>query len=376
MENSNKPLYTKLYQYLKEKIESSEYLPEQQLPTEVELAEQFGVSRITSKRALSELEREGYIYRKRGSGSYVKLRNVEDARQDNLPGAPNSMISMIFPFEEGGQIFGYIQGASDYLNAKGYFLSIHNTNYSAQKEWELLNTLPQRGIKGIILYPNQKCNLQVLYTLYMNEYPVVTIDKHYDSLPVSSVVADNFNGGYVAAERLIRLGHKRISFVSFVDMETTSSVLQRFFGYCQALKDHGLPLDNDIVINEFFVGPIHSIPREHYRNLLTQLLAKGVTAIQVENDLLASDFLKICAEMDIKVPEQMSIIGFDNSDFLEWMGIPLASVAQDLYEIGRRAAEIIVNMLESSHYLQEKVTIPVKLVERDSIGPCIVSEVK
>lgn len=374
MENSKKPLYTKLYNYLKEKIDTNEYLPDQQLPTEVELAEQFSVSRITSKRALSELERGGYIYRRRGSGSYVKERSANEDLDRDTQSDSNSMISMIFPFEEGDQIFGYIQGASDYLNAKGYFLSIHNTNYSAQKEWELLTTLPARGIKGIILYPNQKCSLQVLYTLYMNEYPVVTIDKHYESLPISSVVADNFNGGYVAAERLIRLGHKRISFVSFVNMETTSSVLHRFFGYCKALKDNGLPMDNDIVINEFFVGAVHSIPSEDYRNLIKQLIAKGVTAIQVENDLVAMDILKICADMEIKVPEELSVIGFDNSDILDRMGIPLASVAQDLYEIGKKAAEIIVNALESDKYTQETITIPVKLIERESIGPCMERE--
>lgn len=367
LELDSKPLYMKILSDLKEKIRSGEYVPEQQLPTEVELAMQYGVSRITSKRALIELEREGMIYRKRGSGSYVKY--PEEAVDTGIPNATNPIIAMILPYMATSEL-DYIKGAHDYLDSKGYYLSIHNSNWRKEKEKEILAKVPKSGLSGIILYPiSTISNIDVINALYWNDYPIVTIDQYFDSLPISSVVSDNFEGGYLTAKRLIELGHERIAFVSSVSIEYRSSVRDRYLGYCKALKDHKMSIDSDLVLTDFYRELSGANAKGFYKSLIAKLRHMKVTALQVEHDHLAVELLKIALEMGIGVPEQLSIAGFDDHEIARHVEVPLSSVAQDYYSIGRQAAEIIIRRIENADTEQYKIKTPVRWVERESTGP-------
>lgn len=370
MQSKNKPLYVIIMEDLRTKILNGDLKPEQQLPTEVELAEQSGVSRITSKRALIELEREGLIYRKRGSGSYVKKQNYGSLLPE--PGGmntnPNPIISMILPYLATNES-EYIQGASDYLDSKGYYLSIHNSNWDKNKEKELLLRVPKIGSSGIILYPMSTIsNIDVLTALYWNEYPFVMIDQYVDSLPVASVVSDNTEGGYLAAKKLISLGHERIAFVSSISIEYRSSVRDRYQGYCKALRDHQLPVDPELVITDFYREADEQNNSIFYKTMIERLLELGVTAVQAEHDNLAVDLLRSAIEMDIKVPEQLSIVGFDDDMISRLVEVPITTIAQDSSEIGRRAAELIVRQIENNEKKAEQFLVPVRLIERDSVS--------
>ena len=361
-----RPLYQVILDDLKEKIETGYYAPEAQLPTEVELAEQYGVSRITSKRALIELERDGMIYRKRGSGSYVKPREEpEPVRQDEIRSA-GPIISMILPYMATSEL-EYIKGAADYLDSKGYYLSIHNSNWSKEKEKELLVRLPRSGINGIILYPlSTISNVETVNALSSNGYPLVTVDQYFDKLNVSSVVSDNYSGGYMTASRLIELGHERIAFVSSISIEYRSSVRDRYLGYCQAMKDHRIAIDPELVYTDFYRDVNDSNAREFYQSMLASLLAKRATAIQAEHDLLAADLLKNALESGIGVPSELSIFGFDNHEISGHVEVPLTTVAQNFYHLSRKAAELIVDIIENRNTGHQMIKIPVTMIERQS----------
>ncbi|MEF3306732.1 LacI family DNA-binding transcriptional regulator [Paenibacillus sp. GYB003] len=367
MTKDSKPLYSLIVDELKKQISSGDYKPEDQLPTEADLGARFGVSRITTRRALEELERDGYIYRIKGSGSFVKSirRSPSDGRSD----AAGSMVSLILPTEADRGTMGYIRGASEWLNANGYYLSIHQSDYDSQKERSLLETLAKDGIAAIILYPrNDLSNYDVLHRLYLYEYPIVTIDKYYDSLPLVSVVSDNFDGTYKAVSRLVELGHRKIGFLSGFSIESTSSVRDRYFGYCQALKDHGIPVDSRHV-------RLHMRPYRDevgvdrfYAELLESYLSDGITAVQTENDLVAANMLNRFLDAGLRIPNDFSIVGFDNNPVTEHLIVPLTTVEQQFYEIGRKAAEIIVDWLNGTKPAPEKVLVPVKLLERGTTG--------
>lgn len=367
----NKPLYAVIFDHLKQKIENGEYLPEQQIPTEVELAEQFGVSRITSKRALIELERDGLIYRKRGSGSFVKRREESDQvlAETSVQGAQN-IISMILPYMATNTLLDYIRGASDLLESRGYYLSIHSTDWSKDKEKELLTRLPKQGFVGIILYPLSTIgNIEIINALHLNDYPLVTIDQYFDSIRLDSVVSDNFAGGYEVASKLIELGHERIAFVSSVSIEYRSSVRDRYFGYCKALRDHGLPIDSSIVVTDFSAKIYSPEKQSFYLNLVKDMLQQGVTAIQAEHDLLAVDIVRTALDLGVSIPDELSIAGFDNHEISQHVEIPLTTVIQNNYEIGRTAAELILSKIETGETDLHRVKVPVELVERQSTAP-------
>ncbi|VTR33137.1 Arabinose metabolism transcriptional repressor [Actinobacillus pleuropneumoniae] len=115
------------------------------------------MSRITTRRALEELERDGFIYRVKGSGSFVKPRQ---RGQEQRSVGTEKMISLILPSEDDRGTMGYIRGASDWLNANGYYLSIHQSDYDSQKERDLLEMLTRKGIAAIILYPERSYELR------------------------------------------------------------------------------------------------------------------------------------------------------------------------------------------------------------------------
>ncbi|MFC7682155.1 GntR family transcriptional regulator [Paenibacillus sp. GCM10028914] len=376
MQSKNKPLYLVIMEDLRTKILNGEFKPDQQLPTEVELAEQSGVSRITSKRALIELEREGLIYRKRGSGSYVKKQEKDNILPEftAMNSNPNPIISMILPYSSTNEL-EYIQGASDYLDSKGYYLSIHYSNWDKNKEKELLLRVPKIGSRGIILYPmSTMINIDILNALYWNNYPMVMIDQYIESLPVTSVVSDNLDGGYLATRKLIELEHKRIAFVSSISIEYRSSVRDRYQGYCKALRDHDIPVDPELIITDFYEeADKHQDSNEFYKSMVSHLLNIGVTAIQAEHDHLAVDLLRSAIDMGVRIPEQLSIIGFDDHMISRLVEVPITTISQDCNEIGRRAAELIVQQIEGTNVQTQQVIIPVHLVERNStVQPLIV----
>ncbi|MWV43724.1 GntR family transcriptional regulator [Paenibacillus sp. HJL G12] len=366
MQSNQKPLYMVIIEDLKEKILSGEYKEDQQLPTEMELAERSGVSRITSKRALIELEREGLIYRKRGSGSYVKKQEPRSGAGEPGTVSAAPIISMVLPYMATSEL-DFIKGATDYLDTKGYYLSIHNSNWSKDREREFLLRIPKNGSSGIILYPiSTISNIDVLHALYWNDYPLVMIDQYVESLPVTSVVSDNTQGGYLIAKQLIELGHERIAFVSSIAIEFRSSVRDRYQGYCKALRDHGLAVDPELVIADFYRDADEDKSNTFYKNMISRIMDLGVTAIQAEHDHLAVDLLRSALDMGIQVPGQLSIAGFDDHMISSLVEVPLTTIAQDYSEIGRKAAELIVSQIEGSGKNPVQAEIPVRLIERAS----------
>lgn len=359
--SDKKTLYSQIVEYLKNEILQNRLQPGDKLPTELELSKMFGVSRITSKRALDELAKENWIYRKKGKGSFV-LPLQEKRVERNVP----KIIAMVLPTDgTAGRRIEYIRGATDYLEDKGYYLSVHTTYDDPVKEREYLLNLPVNGIKGMILYPSMRENFDVLSVLCTRQYPIVLIDQRYQSLPLSSVVSDNCDGAYKAVSHLIELGHRRIAYVALVRLEDVSSVRERFLGYCKALKDHGVPIDLDIVrvpLSKYTEGDTEN----KLEDVLADLLKKGTTAIFAEHDYLAILIAKKLSNMGVHIPQDVSLVGFDNIEMLEHLEFRLTTVDQDFYKIGMLAAQTVIQAIENGSYKPREVVVPVKLIKRDT----------
>ncbi len=365
-----KPLYSIIYDHLRDEILRQHYAPGARLPTEVELAKDFGVSRITSKRAMEELERDGYIYRQRGRGSFVRELHTVLPPDFALPRGRSAgrAVPIVLP-SEGHGMFGYVQGAAEILNRAGYFLSIQTTNGTAPAERVLLCQLLTSDAKIILYYPIDDRNLDILLALHFSKHSIITIDKRLDGLPTTSVVSDNVGGGRMVTDTLLSRGHRRIAFVSSVELEAVSSVRERFIGYCSALQKKDIRVDPDIVVLDF-IGTDDSRSRwVDPRNLLGRLIAGGVTAIQAEHDLIARDLLRYATELGIEVPRDLSIVGFDNTDASQHLSVPLTTVEQNFHEIGRRAAEVAVRFLETNiEPPTQSIVIPVRMIDRSSVA--------
>ncbi|HAH62585.1 MAG TPA: hypothetical protein DCL73_10880 [Treponema sp.] len=359
-------LYEKIIADIQEKIIDNTYALNDRIPTEFELAEQYQVSRITSKRALEELKNEGYIYRKQGSGSYVS-----DAFKYRKNPAAGNYVAVIMPqYVSSGSFAATIRGTSSVVQENDLSLKLY-TNVKSQEEVSaLLQELYRQNIAGIIYYPFSDVeNVAVLNMLATEHFPIVTIDKYFECVPVSSVISDNKKGGELSAEYLIANGHRTIAFISDIPFEAATSIRDRYFGYCAALQAHDIKVDMNLIVQG---GWTSEYPRTYnkkvYTEIIRKLLAQGVTAVCAANDIIATSIIHASCDMGVAIPEQLSIVGFDNSEMAEYIRPPLTSVRQDFVQMGRTAGALICSSRTTGKLDYTRTVLPVSLVERETVA--------
>lgn len=373
MDTKNKLLYETIVEDLKSKILNKVFKVDQKLPTELELAEQYGVSRITSRRALEELKLQGIIYRIRGSGSFVSPGSNIKGKSDELTISASEdnkeIITIMLPFDVSDNSFAKsVRGASEVLDENGYYTSVYNGLRDVKSEQQLIQKLYEDKIKGIIYYPiSDRDNLEILNMLYFENYPIITIDKYFESIPISYVVSDNENGACKATQYLIDFGHDRIAFVSDLPIERTTSIRNRYFGYCKTLKENGIAINMDFVkagVDDDEYSRHYQ--KELYQGVIKDLLIKEVTAIFAINDIIASFLMRAAFEMNIKIPDDISIIGFDDMEIAKHLQVPLTTISQDFYNMGKTAANTLINGINTGKIDYRQSKLPVELVIRES----------
>ena len=359
-------LYQVIINYLEKQIADGAYDNNVKLPTEAELSKLFNVSRITAQRALDELEMRGFIYRKQGSGSYLNENNKLKADGLYMSGIHENNIALILPYDIlGGRFNEIIQNAAGVLEKRGYHLSLHNSKTNIMSERELIQKLIASGISGIILYPQRdRANMDLLYNIWLEKFPVVVIDKKITDIPVCSVYSDNFTGSYLLTKELVKNGHTRIACFYYLDFTDVFSIRQRFFGYCAALRENGIPVDYRYIIN--FYDKLFESENKTRESILKELLDSDVTAVITQNDYAAFDLINICNQINIDIPDRLSIVGFDNVPQSEYSNPPLTTAEQNFASIGKSAAEAVIAQIEKKPCLPEQI-IPVSIIYRQSI---------
>jgi len=380
MKGAKQAIYMDIMLSLKEKISNSEYQVGQKL-TELALANDFNCSRITAKKALDELEHEGLIIRKKGSGSYVADAS---ARPESVESKNISMI--LPPGFLASNLMEYFYGASTVLSARGYILGTASVDPSdSLTDGDLILRMIQNNCAGIIYYPaHDNMNTELLTMLSMNDFPLVTIDKQFSGVPTSSVISDNYNGTHELTKLLLNKGHKNIAFVSNENINATSTIKNRFLGYATALKEHGFGLNLDNIVSEYnqelkinhpdiYNQVINLLPLKEeqfdfFTAIINRLRANGVTAIVGATDIVAMYMIKTCEHLGLSIPGDMALVGFDDHILLQHMGISVTTVRQDFYAMGYRAAELLMKKIDNRTAPCENLVFPVEIVERTSSG--------
>ncbi|MEV4570513.1 LacI family DNA-binding transcriptional regulator [Nonomuraea sp. NPDC049419] len=193
--------------------------------------------------------------------------------------------------------------------------------------------------------------------------PVVAVDPHSGRETVPTVDADNLQGGRLATEHLIALGHRRIGFLGRPPRDLESGPL-REEGYRSALADAGLPLDPALIR---VAGYDETDARNTVRELLT--LPDPPTAIFAANDVSAISTIEVATSMGLRVPEDLSVIGFDNVPESMMSDPPLTTVEQPIQQMGLIAVEMLLDLLAGRDPAQRHVRLPTRLVPRSSCAP-------
>lgn len=255
-----------------------------------------------------------------------------------------------------------IRGIGQFCNQKQYM----NTLITGSTEKEVLQVIKTMLNSGradgfIVLY--SKRDDEVLEYLYDNGITYVLVGKaSFNPNQVIYIDNDNIQAAKEATDYLIQLGHEKIAFLG---TDNNSMFIQdRKNGYMMSLMDHEIP-----VHPEYFLE--YNMSQEESDDSLRRLLTSenAPTAILVSDDILAVALEKILIELGIRVPEQLSIISFNNSLFAKLTNPPLTSVDINSYQLGIEAASQIINHIENPNLLATKIIVPHRIIERNSCLP-------
>ena len=366
---TSKPKYETIMDDLLARIRNNDFMYDTAFCTEKQLSTQYNVSRITAKRAITDLEQRGILYRKRGVGSFVSRNALSNLTTVSKPAADSRMVSFLLPFDSTkGNLFQTLEVVNNILSSNGYFISLYISDTSSSKETANIKLLLSQNVSGLIYYPvRDNINLSLLNEFVFAGIPVVIIDKATDCPYIHNVVCDNFEGGRLLAKHLTELGHRNIAFFTTAPIEETSSVRNRFAGYLSQMQTNSISLTpNHLVYFPQEVKETDALSDEltPFQSTIRRMYSMGVTAIIAENDRVAQFIHMACSKIGLRIPEDISLCGFDDTEPIQELDI--TTIRQDFIAIGEQISSLLLTALSNPAVPAQKITIPVELIVRGS----------
>lgn len=242
------------------------------------------------------------------------------------------------------------------LKNTGYAPIIVSGHWNKEEEAERARLLMARRIDGLVVLNGGLSDQQLRD--FSKRQPVVATGRRLEGPNLKAIRLDNEQGGYMATKHLLSLGHRRIAHLS--GTTTHADALDRYAGYARALKEHGIPLDPNIVFQGDFQENGGALA-------MTRLLDSGqpFTAVFAANDQSAMGARMVLYRRGIRVPEDISLMGYDNLPVTAYLTPPLTTVHQPLYEMGRFLASSLLRMLGKP---AEEIELPdMTLVVRETV---------
>ncbi|MGR5144450.1 LacI family DNA-binding transcriptional regulator [Photobacterium sp. DNB23_23_1] len=251
-----------------------------------------------------------------------------------------------------------LRGVDDYCKKHDYNVLIYNSDFDAEAEKRALISLKQMCVDGIII-TSSGLNSDLINEFMRAGMPVVQFQLEYPGCQSHVVLSDYQDAAFVATEHLIQLGHKRICFMAQAFNESRSRQA-RYQGYLDAMSMHGL---------EAYSDHLQFWDREKgFENNPVDLIqgSGSPTAIFSQHLAITTDLLKELNAADINIPQQVSILGFDEIPMVELFKVPVTVIRQDAYQIGTATAKLSIEAILGHHDSLQRVIVPSTLVKRDS----------
>ena len=293
----------------------------ERLPSEWEIVTELGISRATIQRAWQAAQQEGLIYRVAGKGTFVGERRAKTSTQ--------IVVGLVVPDFRGSTSARTLSGAERVLRQQGYSVRVASTEYAADEEDRILRQMTDDGVCGCILWAVKDAAATRTISKLIGELPMVLIDRPVDGLPLPCVTSNNYTGAMQAMKHLTELGHRRIAFVARPHMELWT-VSERLRAYQDAMRAAGeTPLPPILIGDEKELSSFDAYLNsdDHRLKPLIELLSEAnrPTAIFAVNDWMAMRVLRAAEHTGLRVPEDLSLVGFDNLDIVDYLTPPLTT---------------------------------------------------
>lgn len=302
-----------------------------------------GVSEITRKKILKIIQDTGYKPSSLARGLITKRTKT---------------IGLIIPDITNPFFPEMARGVEDMANKNGFNVFLCNTDDNPSKERKYIDALKEKYVDGIILTVSSNPNDEHINELLKSDIPIVMMDRELEDSDVKCVYIDNLEGGYIATKYLINLGHKKIGCIT--GPLKSKSAIDRYKGYEKAMLENGIPLNKDLVIesNYKIEGGVLAT---------NKLLNKSeVSAIFVCNDIMAYGAYRAIKQRGYSVPQDISIVGFDNIYISNMMEKELTTINQPTYSMGATATKMLIRSINGERINKKHICFKPKLIIRES----------
>lgn len=361
-----KPRSKQVYEAIRERIEGGQLASGAKLPTELELMQHFKVSRTTISRALRDLELQGFIRRRRGSGTYVK-EMADAVEQYDL--------AFFMPWMESGVALPYVeglihQGLADLASRRHSTLLLKCLSGDGSLKERALNTtrsLIDLRVDGVFYYPAElpgdqiQLNRVVVDMLSEAGISVILIDRDIASFPNRSeftrIGYDNRRAGVILTEHLIRRGCRRIAFVGIPEIST--AVADRLAGYFEAHRMHDMTVESEMVhmVDEY------ELTRSFCEDLMQSARPDAIIS---KMDRFAALIGRHLIEQGLQIGQDVKMAGFDDDPIAELLPVSLTTIRLPIRPFVKAAYEAMLDNLSGSDKSARQIIVDTELMVRSS----------
>ncbi len=323
------------------------------IPPEKILCSRFNIARGTMRQALQILENEGYLVREQGRGTFIRL--VDHRTKDSS----RRHLAFVVPYIRDSSVSTILVGFQQVAEQAGFSVVFNHVNNDLQQQEDVVHKLVQQGVMGIALYPVDSESLTGIDKLVNASYPIVLVDRYLKNFSTDYVISDHFGGALRGVHYLINQGHLRVGFVTW--LSPAVSMDHRLLGYHQAMRERGIPVDESLICR------VEGYPTVNTDPLVSYLTSENrPTAVFAANDQIAIAIYRAAAAVGLRIPEDLSVMGFDDLDMSIHLDPPLTTLAQQFTALGRQAATVLLSRIHSEVRPLQQITVSPELVIRES----------
>ena len=348
-------IYQPLLQELREKVSGGRVPVGSCVGTELEMARRHKISRVSVRTAVSRLVEEGLLERRPGCGVYVKQTST-----------PFHVVDAILPCLD--YMWRDIAlGAQDEGARHETLIRICNARNDFEADLRMVQHLPSSGARGAIIGSlHQPALREAVARLHLADFPVVLVDERLDGMAIPSVTFADHQAGYQAGEHLLQRGHRHIGFAGFTD---SLNLAQRLNGLREAMNDAGASLDRSCVGSlppSYLLTPTPEALQACLEPLLTQ--PERPSALVFHDSLLAAQAYRLIRSLELRIPQDISIVGIGHTSEFVWLEPSLACVVLPSADMGRVAMDLLLNRLKDPGAPAEHRVLPVTWQDGDSVA--------
>ncbi len=377
--NSYISLHVQLHNQLRRLIVSGRWRHGERIPTETQLSHHLDISRTTVRISLQRLEVEGLITRAAGRGTFVTHQPEDQSNSRSIGYITHSFHNEIHS--------SLLSSAETELRSAGYQVIFSNAG-GLHEEAAILQQLLDENVAGLIIWASANPVDETYSTL--REYqrrriPIVFIDRLIEGIEADYVASDNFNGAYELVSHLIDLGHRHIVQL-MPDISSLRSVDERHRGYVTALEERGMqafppwkissPGRHEFHETDIYhlVGPQSQLITEQVMRLMNEgphnYGGEPPSAIVCINDILAIITISALQKIGYRVPDDVSVVGFDDISMASYIGVPLTTVSQNAFKLGKAASQMLLDRLDGHDFPPRCHMVPTRLrIRRSAEAP-------